>query len=178
MILAALKSLWAFAKLIPWQLYALAVLVFAFYGYGLYEHHQGVTETEAKYEAQIAKEKVSYAKQVAAIQAKQQEVITKTVIEYRDRIKVVKEKGDAIVKEIPVLVPLDSPLLSGGVRVAHDSAARGDLPDDPLGAAAAANPVTTTTLMATVAENYASCRADQERLRSLQTLVSSLEQKQ
>ncbi len=176
MILALLRSLWAFAKLIPWQFYVFAGLVFAFYAYGLYEHHQGAEETALKYDKQIAEERAAYEKQVAALKAKQQEVITKTVVEYRDRIKVEKVKGDEIVKEIPVLVQSDCKL-SGGMRVAHDSAASGHMPDDPIGAAATAAPVEASTLAATVAENYAACRQNAAQLVALQKLVSSLEQK-
>jgi hypothetical protein len=174
MTFAFFRAAWAAMKLVPWWVYAIAALAFSFYSYGLYEHHQGAKDTAAKYDKQIAAERAAYAEQVAAIKAEQQTVITQTVIEYRDRVKVIKEKGDEIVKEVPVYVPLDSPLLASGVRVFHDAATTGDVPDDPIGAIAAADPVTAASLMETVATNYTACRADQERLASLQHLVSAL----
>lgn len=174
---AFFRAAWAAMKLVPWWVYAIAALAFSFYSYGLYEHHQGAKETTAKYEKQLAAEREAYAKEVAELRAKQQTVITQTVIEYRDRVKVIKEKGDEIVKEVPIYVPLDSPLLASGVRVFHDSAATGDVPDDPGRALAAADPVTTASLMETVATNYTACRTDQERLASLQHLVSVLGEK-
>lgn len=177
MIIAFARTVWGFMKLIPWQIYALVGLVFAFYGYGLYEHHQGAKDTAAKYDKQIAAERAAYEKEVAELRAKQQTAITQTVIEYRDRVKVIKEKGDEIVKKEFVYVPLDSPLLASGVRVFHDSAASGVMPDDPIRAIAASDPVETSALMETVAENYTACRTDQERLASLQKLVSYLGEK-
>ena len=165
---------WTFLKAIPWQIYAGAILIAGFYGYGVKQHHAGYAEATAKYEAQIAAERAKYDAEITSLRAKQQAVITKTVIQYRDRVQVVKEKGDEIIKEIPVLVPLDSPLLAGGVRVAHDAAASGVMPDDPQGAAAAASPVETAALVATVAENFTACRESSERLIALQQIVSSL----
>ncbi len=126
---------------------------------------------------QAVNEAIAIRKEVTSIKAKQQEVITKVVTVYRDRIQIVKEKGDEIIKELPVLIPLGSPLLSGGVRVIHDAAALGNLPDDPEGAASAASPVETATLLSTVTENYRTCSVNAEQLIALQTIVKSLEQK-
>lgn len=176
MILAALRSLWGFLKLIPWQLYAVIALVLGFYGYGVYRHHQGYQDASRVYEQRIAAERAAYDKQVAELKAKQQDVIIKTVVEYRDRIKVEKVKGDEIIKEVPVLVQSECKL-SGGMRVVHDAAALGRMPDDPQGAARAAPPVDPTTLATTVATNYASCRQNATQLVALQKIVSSLEQK-
>lgn len=174
MILLFLKSAWGVLKLIPWQVYAVIAAGIAIYGYGLNEHHLGYKEAKAE-DAKVAEAvKAKYDIEVAAIKAKQQEVITHEVIVYRDRVKIVKEKGDEIIKEVQVLVPLNSPLLAGGVRVAHDAAALGNLPDDPEGAARTAAPIETAALLTTVAENYQSCSAEREKLIALQTIVSKL----
>lgn len=173
--LAFLKSAWGFAKLVPWWVYALIVAV----GYHLISLnlavHSANVACDKKWTVKIAEQKAAYDKQINTLKTKQQEVVTKTVIQYRDRVKIIKEKGDDIVKEIEVLVPLNSPLLSGGVRVAHDSAASGDMPNDPVGAAGAAAPVEAATLLSGVAQNYTDCRAEYQKLVSLQTLVKSLE---
>jgi len=172
-----LKAAWAVAKLIPWQVYAVVVAAIWVYGYGVHEHTLGYNEAKGEDAKAQAEQMAFYQKRVAEIQAKQQEVIIKTVTVYRDRIKIVKEKGDEVIREIPVIVG-DAPVLSGGVRVAHDAAALGHLPDDPEGAARAAAPVETTTLLRTVAENYESCEATRQQLISLQSLVSTLGEKQ
>lgn len=177
MILAALRSLWSFAKLIPWWAYAAVALIGYHFAAIQVAQHQATEAANAKWEKEIATQKATYDAQVKALQAKQQDVITKTVVEYRDRVKVVKEKGDEIVKQVPVYVPMGSPLLSSGVRVFHDAAASGVLPDDPPGDARTADPVETATLLSTVAGNYESCRETSARLVALQKLVSSLEQK-
>jgi hypothetical protein len=165
---------WAFLKAIPWPIYAAVVIVASVWFYGERQHKAGYAEATAKYEAQIAAERAKYEDELTTLRAKQQEVITKTVIQYRDRVKVVKEKGDAIIQQVTTLVPLGSPLLAGGVRVAHDAAASGVMPGDPAGVAAAAAPVETSALVATVAENYEGCLATREQLIALQQIVSDL----
>lgn len=154
-----------------------ALVASAVFTAAVHERNVGWNERDLQAKAELLAMQANYNKQVAAIQAKQQEVITKTVTVYRDRIQVVKEKADAIVAEIPEILPLTSTLLSGGVRVIHDAAALGNLPDDPQGAARSAAPVETFALLTTVAENYAACTVNAERLKALQTIVSSLEQK-
>lgn len=177
MTVAILRGLWRFAKMIPWQVYAVIAVSIALLSFGKYEHHQGYEQAVAAYEAKLLAEREAYAKQVRELQAKQQQIITKTVIEYRDRVQVVKEKGDEIVRYVDRLVPMDSPLLAGGVRVIHDAAATGHMPDDPERAAAAAAPVEAATLSTTVAENYTTCRATAEQLVALQTIVNQLGEK-
>lgn len=164
-----------FLALIPrsvWIGFAVAIAVAVGIGY---VDHKGYSRGKAEVRTKWDEERAQTALTIAALKERQQEVVTHTVIEYRDRVKVVKEKGDEIIKEVQVLVPLDSPLLAGGVRVAHDAAASGRLPDDPEGTARTAAPVTTAALSTAVATNYAACRSEYEKLIALQTLVSSLE---
>lgn len=128
---------------------------------------RGAARIQVKWDA----ERVENARIIAALRDKQAAVVEKVVVRYRDRIQIVKEEGDAIVREIPALLPLNSPLLSGTVRMLHDAAATGALPGDPGGAAAAAAPVETAALITGVAENYAACRANAEQLIALQQIV-------
>lgn len=169
MTVAFLTWLWGILKALPWWVYLIVAAVFGFYSYGLYEHHQGYDEAEATYTAQ-------YAIQIKALQDKQQTVITKTMVVYRDRIVHDKETSDAIQEAIvhaPEVLP--SPMLVGGVRVLHDAAASGSLPDDPERASGTADPVAVATLLATVAANYQTCRADQEKLLALQTILKGVQ---
>jgi hypothetical protein len=176
-VLAFLKAAWGIAKLIPWQVYLVIGFFAAAYAYGVSEHHQGFKEAKDEDAKMAAADKAKYDKEVAALKAIQQTVITRTVIEYRDRVKVVKEKTDVVQKEIQDHVGHDDPILPGWVRYTFDAAALGELPHDSAGAAAAALPVETSTVLQTAADNFASCHLDQERLVALQNLVSTLGEK-
>lgn len=128
--------------------------------------------------AQWKLEKAALQSALADERERQALVVTKTVIEYRDRVKVVQTQGQEVVREIEKLIPsnsMDSPLLSGAYRVLHDAAAGvGPIPDDPAGAAAAAEPVEGAALIRTTAENYQTCRENALTLESLQAIVKEM----
>lgn len=130
---------------------------------------RGAASVQVKWDA----DKNRMAALLAREKARQSQVVEKVVVEYRDRIKVVKEKGDEIVKAVPYFVRSECELPAGW-RVLHDAAAAGSFPDDPERAIAAAKPVESVAAAETVAANYASCRADQARLAALQQLVKGL----
>lgn len=167
------SAIFGFLKLIPWQIYAGVAVIVALGAAHLSLVHKAVKANDGEWEAKIAAEQAAYAKQIAALKAKQSVIVEKEVVKYRDRVKIIKEKGDAIIKEIPVLVTGEC-VLSGGVRIIHDAAAVGHLPDDPAGAARAAAGVDAITLTETVAANYAACLQNAVRLASLQQLVKDL----
>ena len=106
------------------------------------------------------------AQHVEVVQTKRAEVTEKVVTEYRDRVKVIREQGRTIEKEVIKYVPLDSCTLPGGFRVLHDAATGGELPASPDGADAA--PVTATEVATTVSINYTECRVNAENLAKLQ----------
>src|SRR5260363_54559 len=63
-----------------------------------------------RYEARLARAQaalVSYRAKIASANARlekaQARVVTRVEVRYRDRIRVIKEKGDAIIKEVPVM---------------------------------------------------------------------------
>lgn len=107
------------------------------------------------------------AEQVAKVQDSQAKVTEKVVTQYRDRIKVVKEQGDVIEKQVPVYIHTGE-FVPPGWRVLHDAAASGVMPASPERAIAAAEPAEAATAAQTVAANYAECRATSERLVALQ----------
>jgi len=97
---------------------------------------------------------------------------TVTVTQYVDRERVIRVKGDTIIKEVPRYVPVQAdaacvvPL--GFVRL-HDAAAAGTLPNPDTGDAHAAPAgVALSAVASTVAANYTDCHADAARLSSLQ----------
>lgn len=165
---------WAALKLVPgWVWLAIGVAI-ACMGAIYAIDHNGYTRGAAAVQVKWDTERAAMQTQIAKEKERQAQVVVRTVIEYQDRIKVVKEKGDEIVRQIPVLVPSGGCLLGGGFRVLHDAAASGELPADPGSAAAAADPVEASAAIETVAENYAACRADQARLTALQQLVKEI----
>jgi hypothetical protein len=85
-----------------------------------------------------------------------------------EKIKVVTS---VIRERVEVYVPSDTPDLPAGWRVLHDAAATGREPDPSAAAGSDAATVPVKDAAETVAENYGSCREDQERLRLLQQYV-------
>lgn len=71
----------------------IAAIIAAFFVYGAAEYNKGVSTTKAQYANQVAKTNT------ASIKA-----TTQVVTKYIDRVQVVKEKGDTIIKKVPVYV--------------------------------------------------------------------------
>jgi len=161
-------------SLVPkeWWIGALVALLVGglFFGAGMAGYRRGAHSVQVKWDMEHA----AQAKRIAELEARNAEVVTKTVIEYRDRIQVVREKGEEIVREVTRYVPSDACPLPAGFRVLHDAAARGEPPEDPVGAIAAAAPVEAAAAAETVAANYQSCRETAERMIALQKLVQGV----
>ena len=97
---------------------------------------------------------------------------TVTVTQYVDRERVIREKGETIIKEVPRYVPIQADAACvvprGFVRL-HDAAAAGAVPDsDPGDADAAASGVALSAVAGTVAGNYTDSHANSAQLMSLQ----------
>ncbi|MFT0733907.1 hypothetical protein [Ralstonia wenshanensis] len=97
---------------------------------------------------------------------------TVTVTQYVDRERVIRLKGDTIIKEVPryVTVQADAACVvpRGFVRL-HDAAAAGTVPNPDTGDADAAPAgIALSTVASTVAANYTGCHVDAARLTSLQ----------
>lgn len=114
-------------------------------------------------------ERLALERQLAELRGKRAEVTERVVVRYRDRVKVVREQGEEVIREVEKLVPIGSCDLPAGWRVLHDSAASGQFP----GATERldASPVAAQDAARTVAENYAACRESVERLIALQSWV-------
>lgn len=158
-IIAALKTAKGFLAMIPPWVFAV-VLVF---GLGFYLGHSRMEEKFEEYkqaQSDLAKTRVIEAEKIT----------TKEVIKYVDRIKVVHEKGDAIIEKVPIYVPRDVCLLPPGFRSVHDAAATGGVLPDTPGVTNAA-PVDAQDVASTVAGNYSTCHATEEQLLALQSWV-------
>ena len=154
----------------PYRLLALAALGFALFGFGWVK---GAGHVQAQWDAQTHKQLL----QVARVERRQAQATVEVVTKYVDRIKVVREKGDTIIKEVTVYVPIEADaactINRGFVRL-HDAAATGELPEPARDADAAATGIALSAVAGTVAANYQTCHENAEQLRALQTWVTEM----
>lgn len=156
-------------SLLPWpyRWLALALLAFALSAFGWVK---GAEHVQAKWDAAVQQQ----ALQTAAIRARQAKATVKVVTEYVDRVRVVREKGETIIKEVPAYVPVQTDaactINRGFVRL-HDAAAAGELPEPARDADAPAAGIALSAVAGTVAGNYQSCHENAEQLRALQSWI-------
>lgn len=159
-------------SVIPWpyRLLAMAAFAVALVGFGWIK---GATHVQAQWDAAIQQQ----ALQAAAVRERQEQATVKVITEYVDRVRVVREKGDTIIKEVPVYVPVQADaactINSGFVRL-HDAAAAGELPEPARDADEAAAGIALSAVAGTVAANYQTCHENAEQLRALQAWVSAI----
>ncbi len=158
--------------MIPWpyRLLALAALGLTLVGFGWVK---GAGHVQAQWDAAVQQQ----ALQATAVREEQAQATVKVVTEYVDRIRVVREKGDTIIKEVPVYVPVQADaactINRGFVRL-HDAAAAGALPEPARDTDAAAAGIALSAVAGTVATNYQTCHQTAEQLRALQTWVREM----
>ena len=159
-------------SVIPWpyRLLALAALGLTLVGFGWVK---GAGHVQAQWDGTVQQQ----ALQATAVREEQAQATVEVITEYVDRVRVVREKGDTIIKEVPVYVPVQADaactINRGFVRL-HDAAAAGALPEPARDADAAAADVALSTVAATVATNYETCHETAEQLRALQTWVREM----
>ncbi len=159
-------------SVIPWpyRLLTLAALSVALVGFGWIK---GAGHVQAQWDASIQQQ----ALQAAAIRERQAQATVQVVTQYVDRVRVVREKGETIIKEVPVYVPVQADaactINRGFVRL-HDAAAAGELPEPARDADAAAADIALSAVAGTVAANYQTCHENAEQLRALQTWVREM----
>ena len=158
--------------MIPWpyRLLALAVFGLALVSFGW---NKGAGHVQAQWDATVRQQ----ALQATAVREEQAQATVEVITEYVDRVRVVREKGDTIIKEVPVYVPVQADaactINRGFVRL-HDAAAAGALPEPARDADAAAADIALSTVAATVATNYQTCHETAEQLKALQTWVREM----
>jgi hypothetical protein len=118
----------------PYRWLALVLLAAALIGFGWIK---GAGHVQVQWDAAIQQQ----ALHVAAVRERQAQTTVKVVTQYVDRVRVVREKGETIIKEVPVYVPVQADaactINRGFVRL-HDAAAAGELPEPTRDADAAA----------------------------------------
>ena len=156
-------------SLIPWpyRWLAIAALAVALIGFGWIK---GAGHVQAQWDASAQQQTL----QAAAIRERQAQATVKVVTDYVDRVRIVREKGDTIIKEVPVYVPVQADaactINRGFVRL-HDAAAAGELPEPARSADADAAGLAHSAVAGIVAANYQTCHETAEQLRALQALV-------
>ena len=159
-------------NLIPWpyRLLVLAALAAALVGAGWFK---GAGHVQHQWDAAVAEQ----ARQVARVEKQQAEATVQVVTRYIDRVKVVREKGDAIIKEVPIYVPVEADaactIQRGFVRL-HDAAASNAIPRAPGIADASPADIALSTVATTLVDNYQRCHENAEQLIALQDWVRQL----
>jgi len=148
---------------VPLQVVSIAILVFGVY-------MEGGIATQEKWEAKVAEVKLEMAQKETA----SAETTVKVVTKYDNKVQIVKEKGNDIIKQVPIYITKDADTkcdVPTGFVVLHDSASRNEVPD-----ATRKSDVTTSTIKIsgvaeTVVDNYTTYHEVAQQLRSLQEWV-------
>lgn len=134
--------------------------------YGEARYEAGQAEVQGKWDKAVERGRI----RVEELKAAAGKVTVRTETVYQDRVITIREKGNAIVREVPVFVPDGSCDMPGGFRLLHDAAA-GNQPVPDAADIPDAAPVTAQDAAATVAGNYATCHQTGQQLISLQDWV-------
>ena len=151
----------------PYRLLALTALGIALVGFGWLK---GANHVQARWDAATAAQQQAQAQ----VQIQQAEATVQVVTQYVDRIQVVREKGDTLIQEIPIYVPVQADAactVRRGFVSLHDAAAAGELPTAPGDADAPAEGLALSAVAATVASNYQTCHENAEQLKALQDWI-------
>lgn len=147
----------------PYRIFLLAGLVGVVWFHG-YTH--GAVSVQDKWDQARAEQVIKIVKVKEA-----QDAITKEVeVRYVDRIKVVREKGQTIIEQVPVYLPANSCDLPGNFRLLHDAGVSGT-PISGTTSSADAAPIDLETATTTILSNYKTCRETRETLVGLQSWV-------
>lgn len=151
----------------PYRWLAMALLVAAACAVAWFKGaahvHDAWDLADARRDKAIAERKVRVADKVAAV-----------VTRYVDRVKIVREAGETIIKEVPVYVTQDAdrrcPVPAGFVRL-WNGANRGELPAPDGSVDEAASAVVLSDIAAQHGREAEQCRATEEQLIALQDAV-------
>lgn len=156
-------------SIVPWYYKLLAVGLLAAFliGYGWVK---GAGHVQGQWDAAVEKQEA----QQARVRVRQAEVTVRVVTQYVDRVRVIREKGDVIIKEVPAYVTPESDsrctINAGFVRL-HDAAATNEVPGPARTADAAPAGIALSAVAGTVAENYRRCHENAAQLTFLQEWV-------
>ena len=151
----------------PYRLLALATFGIALFGFGWLK---GASHVQAQWDAATATQQQAQAQ----VQIRQAEATVQVVTQYVDRIQIVREKGDTLIQEIPVYVPVQADAactVHRGFVSLHDAAAAGELPEPTRDPDEPAEGLALSAVAATVVTNYQTCHENAEQLKALQDWI-------
>jgi hypothetical protein len=151
----------------PYRLLALTALCIVLFGFGWLK---GANHVQAQWDAATAAQQQAQAQ----AQIRQAQATVQVVTQYVDRIQVVREKGDTLIQEVPVYVPVQADAVCTvhrGFVSLHDAAAAGELPKAPGDIDAPAEGLALSAVAATVVTNYQTCHENAEQLKTLQDWI-------
>jgi len=154
----------------PYRLLAFAAFGIALVGFGWL---QGASHVQAQWDAATAAQQQVQAQE----QIRQAEATVQVVTQYVDRIQVVREKGDTLIQEIPIYVPVQADAactVHRGFVSLHDAAAADELPTAPGDADAPAEGLALSAVAANVVTNYQTCIENAEQLKALQDWIRQM----
>ena len=149
------------------------VLSVAIVSFSLYMEGGIANEAEWKLKVKEAEAKVAQ-KETQAVEA-----TVKVVTKYVKTVETIKEKGDVIIKEIPMYITkVDDSMCAvpNGFVLLHDSASRNEIPDSTRVPNAGASDVKISEVAGTVIENYTTYYQLAEQLKSLQDWIKAQQQ--
>ena len=141
------------------------VLSVAIVSFSLYMEGGIANEAEWKLKVKEAEAKVAQ-KETQAVEA-----TVKVVTKYVKTVETIKEKGDVIIKEIPMYITkVDDSMCAvpNGFVLLHDSASRNEVPDTARNTNAGASGVKISEVAGTVVENYTTYHEVSAQLKALQ----------
>jgi hypothetical protein len=133
-------------------------------------YFRGGYGVEMEWRAKVEEIKLEIAKK----EKESAEVSQKVVTKYVETVKVVKEKGDVIIKEIPTFITKsddDKCAVPNGFVSVHDAAAKNEIPETTRGTNEGTSEVKISGVAETVVENYTTYHQVAEQLKSLQNWI-------
>jgi hypothetical protein len=164
-VLGHIPFIGKYAKLA--QLIACVLFILGVYLSGGISNEASWREKVAAMEVEVAKKEVASA-----------EATTKVVTKYVETVKIVKEKGDVIIKEVPKYITKESDAkcpIPNAFVVLHDSASKNEVPDPTRLANEGTSATKLSTVTETVVGNYSICHQNAEQLKALQTWIKEQE---
>jgi hypothetical protein len=161
-----------FDHTLPYRLLAMVIAALALVAFGWVK---GAAHVQTAWDLESARQRA----EIAAIQQRQADATVQVVTKYVDRIQVVRQIGDTIIKEVPIYVSPDSDarctLPVGFVRL-HNAAAENRIPGPAGNSDATAAGVAISAVAETVADNYTRCHANAGQLMALQEWIIQMKQ--
>jgi hypothetical protein len=156
----------------PWAVVArfaaLGIAIAGIFGYGWIKGNQHGTEKLTAYQAEQALA-------TAKVIIKQGEVTETIRTKYVDRVKTIKEAGDAIIQAVPIYITTQNDsacVINRGAQRLHDSAAANTVPATASGDNDSPTKLTLSVTLGTVAANYQTYHQVAARLVACQDWIA------